>query len=321
MSDIAISVIIPIYNEEENIALLCDKVFTVLKKIGKKFEVIFINDGSKDLSLEKLREQQKIFQEIKIINFKRNYGQTAATQAGIDSSNGEIIISLDGDMQNDPEDIPNLLDKINQGYDVVSGWRKDRRDSAIKRNFVSRVANKIISYISGVKLNDYGCTLKAYRREIIKDVKLYGEMHRFIPIYASWLGAKVTEMEVRHHPRIFGTSKYGLERIFKVILDLIVIKFIDKYLVKPIYIFGGFGFISIILSFITFAVMLYLRLFMDKHFISTPLPLLTVMFFLVGIMSILMGLLAEIMVRTYFESQQRKPYLVKDYINFDEINH
>jgi glycosyltransferase involved in cell wall biosynthesis len=321
MSDIAISVIIPIYNEEENIALLCDKVFTVLKKIGKKFEVIFINDGSKDSSLEKLREQQKIFQEIKIINFKRNYGQTAATQAGIDSSKGEIIISLDGDMQNDPEDIPNLLDKINQGYDVVSGWRKDRRDSAIKRNFVSRVANKIISYISGVKLNDYGCTLKAYRREIIKDVKLYGEMHRFIPIYASWLGAKVTEMEVRHHPRIFGTSKYGLERIFKVILDLIVIKFIDKYLVKPIYIFGGFGFISIILSFITFAVMLYLRLFMDKHFISTPLPLLTVMFFLVGIMSILMGLLAEIMVRTYFESQQRKPYLVKDYINFDEINH
>lgn len=211
-----------------------------------------------------------------------------------------------------------LLDKIAEGYDVVSGWRKDRQDAAIRRNFVSRVANRVISTISGVRLHDYGCTLKAYHHDVVKGIRLYGEMHRFIPIYASWMGAKVCEVPVRHHARQFGESKYGLERIVKVILDLMVVKFLDRYFVKPIYLFGGFGVFSLAVSVLSGIWMLWLKLVDGLSMILTPLPLLTAMTFLVGIMSILMGLLAEMLVRTYFESQGRSAYLVRETVNFED---
>ena len=236
--------------------------------------------------------------------------------AGIDHSRGEIIVSLDADLQNDPDDIPSLVERLSEGYDVVSGWRKNRKDAMIRRVLISRAANFIISLVSGVKLRDYGCTLKAYRRSVVKDVRLYGEMHRFIPIYASWMGARVIEMPVQHHPRRFGRSKYGLGRVVKVLLDLMVVKFLEQYFVKPIYIFGGFGLVSLFLSFLAGLYMLYLKFVEGFSMIQTPLPLVVTMTFLVGIMSILMGLLAEILIRIYFESQQRAPYAVRELVNF-----
>ncbi len=313
-----ISVLAPLYNEEDNVKPLISKLVGVLNNLHKPYEIILVNDCSSDQTASRLTEEAKNYPEIKIINLRKNSGQTAAMMAGIKYAKGDIIIPIDGDLQNDPSDIPRLLEKLDEGYDVVSGWRKDRKDKAIRRNFVSRVANKIISWISGVKLHDYGCSLKAYRKEVIKNVRLYGEMHRFIPIYASWHGAKVTEIPVQHHPRIHGKSKYGLERIFKVILDLIVVKFMDRYFTKPMYLFGGFGFLCFILSGITGVVCLYLKFLHRISFITTPLPLLCVTTFLIGFMSILMGLLAEIVVRTYFESQNKDVYLIRDTINTED---
>jgi dolichol-phosphate mannosyltransferase len=224
---------------------------------------------------------------------------------------------IDADLQNDPEDIPRLLAKLEEGYDVVSGWRKDRKDARVRRNWVSRMANRLISSVSGVKLNDYGCTLKAYRRSVVSGIRLYGEMHRFIPIYAEWQGARITELPVAHHARQFGRSNYGLERIFKVVLDLLVVVFLRRFFAKPIYIFGGFGIASIILSFATIAFAIALRLFFRISLILTPLPLLSALLFLVGIISILLGLVAEMLVRTYYESQGARAYLVRELINFD----
>ena len=235
-----ISVIVPIYNEQENINLLLDALFRVLRDPPYDFEIVAVNDGSTDGSYEKLSIAAAEHAELKVINLRRNFGQTAAIMAGIDYSSGNTLIFIDADLQNDPEDIPLLLAKLDEGYDVVSGWRRNRQDAPIRRNFMSRVANSLISWSSGVHLRDYGCTLKAYRIDVIRDVRLYGEMHRFIPIYATWMGARVAEIAVRHHARRFGRSKYGLERTMKVLLDLIVIKFLDRYFSKPIYVFGGF---------------------------------------------------------------------------------
>jgi glycosyltransferase involved in cell wall biosynthesis len=310
-----ISVIVPVYNEEDNIGPLFEALFTVLRKLTPDFEIIVVNDGSTDRSYERLSALAKQHPEVKVVNFRRNFGQTAAIMAGIDYSYGNVLIFIDSDLQNDPEDIPLLLDKLNEGYDVVSGWRKDRKDAAIRRNFVSRLANSFISWVSGVHLRDYGCTLKAYRADVIRDVRLYGEMHRFIPIYATWMGAKVTEIPVRHHERRFGQSKYGLERTIKVLLDLIVIKFLDKYFVKPIYIFGGFGMLSVLVALAALGLVIFLKVFKGVSMILTPLPLFAALAFLVGIMSILMGLVAEMVVRTYFESQRRGPYEVRDVLN------
>jgi dolichol-phosphate mannosyltransferase len=313
-----LSVIVPIFNEDESIARLLERLFAVLDRLEYRFEIITVNDGSRDGSLALLRAAALGRPELKIVNFRRNYGQTAAMMAGIDHASGDIIVAIDADLQNDPDDIPALLAKLEEGYDVVSGWRKHRQDAAIRRNFVSRVANSLISRISGVPLSDYGCTLKVYRKEVIKGVRLYGEMHRFIPIYAAWQGAKVTELPVRHYPRQFGKSKYGLERIIKVVLDLMVVKFLDRHFVKPIYVFGGFGVFSFALAGLAGLYMLYLKFFEGLSMIQTPLPLLAAMGFLVGVMSLLMGLLAEMLVRIYFESQNRSPYLVRDLTNFDE---
>jgi glycosyltransferase involved in cell wall biosynthesis len=313
---VELSVLVPLYQEEDNVALLCSRLFPVLAGLGVRFEVIAIDDGSRDQTLQRLTAEAAVRPELKVISLRRNYGQTAAMMAGIDHASGETIITIDADLQNDPEDIPALISKLKEGYGVVSGWRQHRKDAAIRRTMISRVANRIISWASGVHLKDYGCTLKAYRADIIKGVRLYGEMHRFIPIYASWMGAPIAEIPVRHHPRQHGQSKYGLERIVKVILDLMVVKFLERYFVKPIYVFGTFGLLSMFLSALSFSALLYLRLVKNISMILTPLPLLTVLFFLVGMMGILMGLLAEALVRTYYESQGRAAYLVRKTLNF-----
>jgi dolichol-phosphate mannosyltransferase len=317
---IDLSVVLPVFNEEDSLETLFTRIFEVLDDLHCSFEVIAVNDGSSDGSMAVMRRLASRFPELRILEFRRNYGQTAALMAGFDYARGEIIVTLDADLQNDPTDIPRLIAKLNEGYDVVSGWRADRKDAAITRNFVSRVANGLISKISGVTLQDYGCTLKAYRRDVMDGVRLYGEMHRFIPIYASWMGARVVELPVKHHARQFGKSKYGLERIFKVLLDLAVMKFLGDYLVKPIYVFGGFGLSSIVLSFAVLAWAIGLKLFTGLSLIQTPLPLLAAMLFLIGCVSVLMGLLAEIMMRTYFESQGSRPYLIRSRYNFEHLN-
>jgi dolichol-phosphate mannosyltransferase len=309
-----ISIIIPIFNEEFNIYPLCEKLNADLSSLKNDFEVIIINDGSTDGSEIILAEIAKKF-NYKIINFRRNFGQTAALVAGFDYSKGKIIIPMDGDLQNDSADIRILLEKIDEGFDVVSGWRKNRQDYLIKRKLLSKIANKFISFISGVTLHDYGCSLKAYKREIIQEINLYGEMHRFIPIYAKIAGAKITEVEVNHHKRFKGVSKYGLERIIKVILDLFIAKFFIKYSNKPIYIFGTFGMLFLFLSFISFLIASYLKIYHNISFILTPLPLVSVIFFSIGIMTILIGILAEVTMRTYYETQKKKIYLIKSTLN------
>ena len=304
-----ISIVIPIYNEEANIDKLTESILTALSDI--EYEVLFINDGSTDNSEKEIQEKIKSNSHIKLINLRRNYGQTAAMQAGFDHSKGEIIIPMDGDLQNDPKDIPMLIDKINEGYDVVSGWRKTRLDKKYTRILPSKIANILISKISGVHLHDYGCTLKAYRKEIIDDIKLYGEMHRFIPIYAAWEGGKVTEIEVTHHARSAGKTKYGLSRIPRVILDLLVIRFFDKSLDRPIHLFGQFGLLMFVIALLLSILAIFLKVFMNISFILTPLPLLVIFFAMSGLLCIFIGLVAEIQSRIYFEAIDRPAYLVR----------
>ena len=311
-----VSVIVPVFNEDKNLRLLFEKIYSTLYKQVWDFEVIFINDGSTDDSASVLDSLEKDYPVIvRSIHLLRNYGQTAAMSAGIDESKYDIVVPMDADLQNDPTDIPALVEKLQEGYDIVSGWRKDRKDSPIKRTLLSNIANYLIRKISKVEIHDLGCSLKAYRKEFIADIHLYGEMHRFIPIYAKWNGAtRITEMPVKHQPREHGVSKYGLNRILKVILDLTVVIFLHKYGQKPIYIFGTFGFINLFCSFFCSCGAIYYKFFSQtyKSFIQTPLPLLAVMFFVVGILCILMGLLAELSIRTYYESQNKKTYKIRN---------
>lgn len=315
-----LSLVIPVYNEQENIELLYGKILAFFDVCRASWEVIFVDDGSTDKSYDLLKGLATKDGRIKVIKFVRNFGQTAALSAGIDHSEGEIIIPMDADLQNDPADIQRLLDKLSDGFDVVSGWRKDRHDALVDRKIPSWVANKIISVISGVPLHDYGCSLKAYRRDVIKDIRLYGEMHRFVPIYASWQGAKVTEIPVTHHARQFGQSKYGISRTFKVVLDLITVKFMSSYLTKPIYVFGVAGLFSLAGSFAAFVWMVILKYFYATTFIETPLPVLVAMLFLFGVQLILMGLLAEMQMRTYHESQGKRIYIVEKRLNTEKVN-
>lgn len=313
-----LTVIVPVHNEEANLGNFLEALMAVLEREQYEYEIIFVDDGSTDRSAEILTAIAGENPQCKLIRFRRNFGQTAAMMAGLDYASGEVIVPIDADLQNDPEDIPRLLEKLDEGYDLVSGWRKDRKDSAITRNFPSWIANKLISRISGVRLSDYGCTLKAYRRSIVEEVKLYGEMHRFLPIYASWAGAKTTEIVVNHMPRLHGESKYGLERVLKVPLDLLVVKFLSSYSQKPIYVFGGFGLFNHLLALVTFAVMIYFKFWGGKSFIATPLPILAALFILMGFISMLIGLVAELSVRTYHESQNKSTYSVQQTINIIE---
>jgi glycosyltransferase involved in cell wall biosynthesis len=309
-----LSILIPVYNEEGNLSLLYEKLVAALKRARRPYEVIFIDDGSSDGTLEILLDLREKNPNIKIISFSRNFGQTAALSAGIDCSKGDIIIPMDGDLQTDPEDILPLLQKIEEGYDVVSGWRKVRKDPFLTRRLPSMIANKIISLIGGVHLHDYGCTLKAYKRDILKNIRLYGEMHRFIPIYAQWIGARVSEIPVHHFQRGSGSSKYGMSRVFKVILDLMVVKFLLSYSQKPIYVFGGLGLLMILGGLLSGVYAIYLKLFKEVSFILTPLPLLCVLLLMLGFLSILMGFLAEILTRTYYESQGKPTYQIREMI-------
>jgi glycosyltransferase involved in cell wall biosynthesis len=308
--------VVPVYNEVDNLLTLFEDLGDVLLGLRQPWEVIFVDDGSVDESPLVLRELASKDDKIKVLTLRRNFGQTAATMAGIDHASGEVVVVMDGDGQNDPAEIPALLDKLAEGYDVVSGWRRERHDSRF-RVWLSRAANRIISCISGVRLHDYGCSLKAYRREILRSVRLYGEMHRFIPIYARWQGARVAEIPVNHRPRLAGSSKYGFERIFKVVLDLMVVQFLGRYETKPIYVFGGFGLLCWGISALSTAYAFYRKIFEDVSFILTPLPLLSLMAFMTGTLSILMGFLAELVVRTYYESQQKAPYSVKHALNLE----
>jgi glycosyltransferase involved in cell wall biosynthesis len=312
-----ISIIVPVFNEAEALVDVCQGVRRELTRLGQNWEIIFINDGSTDGSEEILDRLAEEDQRVRLVHFKRNFGQTAAMMAGFDYANGDVIIPLDGDGQNDPSDIPRMLEVLEQGSDVVSGWRKDRQDNHIKRNLPSILANKLISFVSGVRLHDFGCSLKAYKRQAVDGIRLYGEMHRFLPIYASWHGAKITEVIVGHYPRTTGKSKYGLERVAKVLLDLLVVKFLDAFSHRPMHVFGGCGFFSLFLSLLTFVWMLVLKLFYGVYFITTPLPLVIVMTFMVGMMCILLGLLAEMIMRTFYESQGKTIYSVRSVRNIE----
>lgn len=312
-----LSVIIPVYNEEDSLDKLYDKLAGAMTPLGKTWEVILVDDGSRDKSFEILQRLAQADRRVRVVRFVRNFGQTAALSAGIDYAAGDIIIPMDADLQNDPVDIARLLSKLDEGYDCVSGWRKDRKDEFFTRLLPSWMANKLISIVGGVPLHDYGCSLKAYRREVIKDVRLYGEMHRFVPIYATWMGARVAEIPVTHHARQYGVSKYGLSRTFKVVLDLLTVKFLSTYATKPIHVFGMIGLGSFFLSIAGFAWMIVLKLFYHTTFVETPLPVLVTMFFMLGVQFILMGLLAEILVRTYHEAQGKRIYKVKTVLNPD----
>jgi glycosyltransferase involved in cell wall biosynthesis len=315
-----LSIFLPVYNEEPNLPPLHAKLDSALKTLGRTAEIIYVDDGSTDGSLRVLRELARGDERVRVVALRRNYGQTAAMAAGIDAASGDVLIPMDADMQNDPADIARLLDKLDEGYEVVSGWRKNRQDKLVTRKIPSMLANRLISWIGGVPLHDYGCSLKAYRRESIEDVRLYGEMHRFIPIYASWAGARVAEIPVEHHARTMGKSKYGLSRTLKVVFDLMTIKFMASYQTKPLYIFGSAGLLSFAISFLSGLFALLMKFVSwPKHadLVQTPLPVLAMVLLVLGIQFFLMGLLAEMLVRTYHESQAKAIYAVREKIGFE----
>lgn len=306
----SLSIVIPLYNEEENIRVLHDRLKGVLDRLGMEYEIIYIDDGSIDNTLSILEEIQAGDPTVMILSFRRNFGQTAAFAAGFDFARGDIVVTMDGDLQNDPEDIPKLL-KLIETNDLVSGWRKKRQDPFFSRRLPSIIANWLISKVTGVKLHDYGCSLKAYRREVIKNLRLYGEMHRFIPAVASWYGVRVAEVETIHHPRLKGKSKYGITRTIKVVLDLITVKFLQSFSTKPLQFFGTFGMAG---GFVGFLILLYLsveKLFLGKPIGGRPLLLLGALLVIVGIQFIGMGLLGEMIVRVYHETQRKPIYVLK----------
>jgi glycosyltransferase involved in cell wall biosynthesis len=306
------SIIVPIFNEEENIPELHAELQDVLERFGRPYEIVYVDDGSTDRSFRLLKEISQQHPQVVVIQFRRNFGQTAALAAGIDASRGDILIFMDGDLQNDPAEIPRLVATMEEGeYDVVSGWRKNRQDAAISRKLPSRIANWLISWVSGVRLNDYGCTLKAYRREVIRNVRLYGEMHRFIPAYAAWAGARIAELPVNHRARRHGRSKYGINRTIKVLLDLLTLKFLSSYSTKPIYLFGGLGALCFLAGVVSFLLVLYLRLVEGLHINRNPLLEICVFLLLAGVLFITQGLLAELVTRTYHESQDKPTYVVR----------
>lgn len=306
-----ISVIIPIYNEEDSIPGLHQQLQTAMQRLRRPYEIVYVDDGSRDRSGDRLKEIVNSYPCVRVVRFRRNFGQTAALQAGIEHSQGQILVFMDGDLQNDPADIKHLLGKLNDGYDVASGWRKDRHDS-LRRKVPSWLANWLISRVTGVHLHDYGCTLKAYRREVLDHMKLYGEMHRFIPAYASWAGATIVEIPVTHHARRYGRSKYGMSRTLRVLLDLMTVKMLGSYFTKPIYFFGFVGFTLWFFAFVAGLVVVIQKLLPPHPWAhNNPLLLLAVFLAIVGVQFVLMGLLAELTIRTYHESQNKSTYVVR----------
>ena len=313
-----ISVVIPIYNEEENVTLLYEELTEVMKSMACSYEILFVDDGSTDSTLSILQSIQAADQRIVVVKFRRNFGQTAAMSAGFDYSSGDVIITMDGDLQNDPRDIPRFIQKIEDGFDVVTGWRHDRKDAFLNRRLPSIIANKIISWTTGVALHDYGCTLKAFRKEVIKNIHLYGEMHRFIPAIASGMGISFTEIKVNHRARQFGTSKYGISRTIRVVLDLITVKFLLSYATRPIQIFGLLGVISGTAGFLIALIMTIQRQFFDIPLSDRPMLLLAIVLIFVGIQFISIGLIGELQARTYHETQKKPVYYVKEVYGFQK---
>ncbi len=312
----SVSIVIPVFNEADSLPYLHEALLKAFGDLTMHWEVVYVDDGSADRSLAVLEElASQAPEHTCVVVLRRNFGQTAAIAAGIDYAQGDIIVLMDADLQNDPSDIPMMVKRIEEGYDVVSGWRVQRQDKFLTRTLPSRIANGLISRVTGVHLHDYGCTLKAYRREVITGFRLYGEMHRFIPAYAGWVGAKIIEVPVKHHARKYGKTKYGLERTIKVILDLFTVKFLNSYALKPIYLFGGTGIVLFIGSVISLIYIVVRKLWFGESLVRSPLLQMSTMLFILGFQSILMGLIAELLARTYHESQAKPTYTVRRVIS------
>lgn len=310
--DVDVSIVVPLYNEIENINILYEEMKPVIHSLDKTIEIIFVDDGSMDGTFDQLQKIQKSDSSVWVIRLRRNFGQAAAFSAGFDFAAGRVIITMDGDLQNDPKDIPLLIEKIDQGFDIVSGWRVKRQDNFITRRMPSMIANALISKVTGVKLHDYGCSLKAYREEVVKNIHLYGELHRFIPAIASWMGIQVAEVPVNHYPRKYGRSKYGLGRTLRVMLDLITVKFMLNYATRPLQVFGLAGIISFFIGLVISGYLTILRLFYGEALSDRPILLLGVLLIMLGVQLVLMGLLGELIVRTYHESQDKPIYAIRE---------
>ncbi len=314
MNKSSISIIIPVYNESESISLLIDEIQKVMFLNKFSYELIIINDGSKDNTYEVLKDLSNKVKELTVINLRKNYGQTAALAAGFDNATGQIVISLDGDLQNDPNDIPKLIDAINDGYDLICGWRFNRKDKLLDRRIPSKIANKIIAMVTGIYLHDYGCSLKAFRKEVIDDIKLYGELHRFIPVLADNEGARIKEVKVNHRSRKYGSSKYGIDRTFRVLMDLLTVWFMNKFLTRPMYVFGFIGIISILSSLLISSYLIIIKLF-GEDIGSRPILIFALILGIAGIQLFSFGLLGELLIRTYHESQNRPIYRIREIQN------
>ena len=306
-----LSVVVPLYNEEESLPYLVEQLTDALRPSGERFELVLVNDGSSDRTAEVLEQLSHKVPELVAVLLRKNYGQTAAMAAGFDVAQGDVIVSLDGDLQNDPADIPMLLAKLREGYDLVSGWRHQRQDAALQRKLPSRIANRLIGRVTGVKLHDYGCSLKAYRREVLSDMRLYGELHRFLPALAFIEGARITEVKVNHRARQFGSSKYGIDRTFRVLMDLLTVWFMKRFLTRPMYVFGFGGLIAMLGSLLASSYLLVLKL-MGGDIGNRPLLTLAVVLGLAGIQLFCFGLLGELLIRTYHESQGRPIYRIRE---------
>lgn len=306
-----VSVVVPIYNEEENIPHLYERLVKALDNQDFAYELIFVNDGSNDRSLELLKNIHQKDERVMVLSFRKNFGQTAAFSAGFDYATGDVIVTIDGDLQNDPDDIPRLI-KMIKDYDIVSGWRKDRKDPFFSRRLPSQIANKLISLVTGVQLHDYGCSLKAYRRNVLEHIHLYGEMHRFIPAVASQYGVKIAEVVTTHHPRLYGKSKYGISRTFKVLLDLIMIKFFQTFFTKPLRAFGSLGVGSFFVGLVLALKLTYDKFFLGKDIGGRPLLNLSILLMIIGVQLVVMGILGEYLVRIYYETQSKKTYYLKE---------
>jgi glycosyltransferase involved in cell wall biosynthesis len=315
-----LSVIIPFYNEAQNIPIIFEELVPALEATKRSWEILAIDDGSFDATFSLLKEEAEQRDHVKVVRLRKNFGQTAALSAGFDSAEGDIIITLDGDLQNDPQDIPSLVAKIGEGYDIVSGWREKRQDPFFSRRLPSIIANKMISWVTGVKLHDYGCTLKAFNKEVTKNIRLYGELHRFIPAVASWMGVTIAEIPVNHRARKFGRSKYGLSRTIRVLLDLITVKFLLTYSTRPIHVFGLWGFLSGLAGFSLAGYLTIQRLFFAIPLANRPILFLAILLIFIGIQFISMGLLGELQVRTYHESQGKPIYYIKEIIEKKEAS-